>query len=798
MSYPKSNHPNSPSFDSSTYTSTSKSSRSATSPRKTHRKRASTSKLSSDTTSTLPEYFSVPTRGAAATTGWQPNSGHSQQILYPTQRHLHSFSGSRLGVGVGEEEEDKPPDYPDSAEEADEDTDTDVNAANIVYVPVASPSQRPQAVSPRRNKRFLPSHKRRQSVSSFQQFQQQQQQELESSDPYLDSLLERSVHALEMSNTLLQSSISTKSSLSTILGADTSGDGALEARALGLSHRIRETWDARAAWADDLEEISRNVEGLFIEENNSSPSSRRYTSRSNIDSSTAMRKGGVSCSLPSGGGYMSSMRRRPSLDLRLQSDSAAAPRLHYTLQSRSNLVSPPPRALTQYVASTEDTESIFLPSTIGLRSSPSVHPTPDSSWKPLSDVASSSTTSLLSTQSFSSLAPSKLADKPLEPSTPAYNMLSSFVFRPTPPGSATPSFVSRRRDSSIASGSTERERRSRRSSKSPVSQNRGTVSPIRQLTPPVEEASSSSSSSDGFLAKRTVQSLRKILDDQPPPPPPVSNKLKSPAFMPRTPAPAAEAETSTATASISRLFTKGKHSSSTRSASPPRQSAMKQRHRGAVASPNGDANPSASALPSAVHTPSLSLSVSTSNTHTAATPSPLPSPSPMSASGSGVVQTLSIPDLVSKVLKARSGLGSRGSITDADSSGQSTPSKRISFAELPESYASTRPPSSRFSKGNKSSSRRRKSSGAGSSGKGDDDAGDVSPGSWWSGWLGGGMGGSAGVHGLGVSLARQEERMEDRMTRNWGGRINSGYGGGGLDDWAVSPPKTRSHTVEYE
>ena len=70
------------------------------------------------------------------------------------------------------------------------------------------------------------------------------------------------------SNRLLQSSISTQSSLSTILaGADegeSSPDMMLETRALNLRSRIHEDWDARAVWAENLEEITRDVEGLFV------------------------------------------------------------------------------------------------------------------------------------------------------------------------------------------------------------------------------------------------------------------------------------------------------------------------------------------------------------------------------------------------------------------------------------------------------------------------------------------------------------------------------------------------------
>lgn len=71
------------------------------------------------------------------------------------------------------------------------------------------------------------------------------------------------------------------------------------------------------------------------------------------------------------------------------------------------------------------------------------------------------------------------------------------------------------------------------------------------------------------------------------------------------------------------------------------------------------------------------------------------------------------------------------------------------------------------------------SSGYGS--EGNDDLLGGSSGSWWGGWL---NPGGSGLHGLGASLARQEERTEDRMTRSWGGRLNAGFGGG-LDEWAV-------------
>jgi hypothetical protein len=44
--------------------------------------------------------------------------------------------------------------------------------------------------------------------------------------------------------------------------------------------------------------------------------------------------------------------------------------------------------------------------------------------------------------------------------------------------------------------------------------------------------------------------------------------------------------------------------------------------------------------------------------------------------------------------------------------------------------------------------------------------------------------GGSNVHGLTMTLARQEERMEERTGRSWGGRMGTGISSN-LDDWAV-------------
>ncbi|KAG6854447.1 hypothetical protein C0991_006526 [Blastosporella zonata] len=603
----------------------------------THRKRVSVLRLSSDTTHSLPLY-------------------------------------------VASNNDDNPPDYPDSAEEADADTDTDDDFS----------------ISPPRRRRYT--HRR--------------QPTLPSSDPFLDSLLARSVHALEMSNTLLQTSMSTQTALSTIF-ADSPADDILENSVRGLEMRIEATDKAQPKWADDLAEISRGVDGLF---------------------SDAEPLPAVSSSLPTSSSPMKHWHpRRPSESL------GSSPHLHLSLQGRDDLVSPPPRAMTQYSTSS-DLNSIYLPSTIGAR-------------------ASSSTTSL-ALSLHAPLSEPQLTDRPVEPATPAYNMLSSFV-RPSS-ASASPASTPRTSPAPLRR-TTSRSSKGKSNSRSPA-QTRDTTPKqlltslphphhLRPMTPPTEE---SSSSSDTCPARLTVLSLRKILDEQPPPPPPPP-RLRAPAFLPRTPPPVAEASTSTATASISRLFTKGKHTSSTRAVSPPRQSAMKQ--------------------PSPLHSPITS------------TPTPTPPLILLSQSASTSTSALSgpalgIPSLVrnwSGSIGQRSGNTSSAEGSTPSSSGRSTP-KRISFAQLPESYAGSRGGSSaRFRERDK----RRKKGGGG--GKGSEKVGgEREEGGWWSGWLGVGMGVSVGGHGNGA-YGKGEERVEERMNRGWGGRMPGGAAGfgPGMDEWAI-------------
>jgi hypothetical protein len=96
-------------------------------------------------------------------------------------------------------------------------------------------------------------------------------------------------------------------------------------------------------------------------------------------------------------------------------------------------------------------------------------------------------------------------------------------------------------------------------------------------------------------------------------------------------------------------------------------------------------------------------------------------------------------------------------------SGSSTP-KRISFAEFPESYSSSRPGSSKL---RESKSKRRNKK------KKDNEKGEEQAGGWLKTWIGGGL--SAGT------TAGREERAEERISRGWGSRP----GFGTMDDWAV-------------
>ncbi|KAF8740127.1 hypothetical protein AX14_008543 [Amanita brunnescens Koide BX004] len=606
-----------------------------------------------------------------------------------------------------------------------------------------------------------------------------------------------------MSNTLLQSSISTQTSLSALLKSpmvetnsklfrDVDGVDKLEERTKGLSRKINVYEERKDQWVDDLEMIRQDVERLFgdgVNEREEDDDEESLSERGR--SQHAGTQGAVSSSVPT----LSSMparrayKRRPSqLELK-DSDEQKAARLTYSPQCRSRFVAPAPRAVTQYVvASSIDPDSIIMPPTPG---------TP---------------TSLTLSQ-------------PPESTTRAYNMLASFVQRTPTLSASTPSSVSspsvlasfmpkiRRRSNSstaaipgrkAADGSSDDHLRFEPASPAATAEgSRGRLprSPllVRPMTPPTEESAGSSSSSESLIAKQTVMSLRKILDEQAAKSETALNStahahrsFRTPVFLPVTPA-VPLAGTSNTTASISRLFTKAIHTSSTRPPSPPRHSSLK------------NARGSRGMLLASAHQPEASTSSARAQEINA-----IGATNSLLSVNAAKAQLSMLPELVSAGISKAFGLrtNSSGSLT---SSGQSTP-KRISFAELPEG-SHVEGGSSRFREKQAQRRRRKFLNGRGrrnvtalSGYNGEEDGngpldeaweGDSeSPtsGGWWSEWLGGGtaepgsalagMGGSS----LGMYMSQYEDRMDSRLSRSWGslGRLAAAPElGGGFDEWAV-------------
>lgn len=496
---------------------------------------------------------------------------------------------------------DKPPDYhqSQSADEADLDESDD----NRDFL--ASPSSFRQRQSPSYNSR----RPHNQASSS-------------TVDP-LDALLARSVHALELSNVLLQSTMTTRSNLSASMAHDRIVDRNLEMSAAVLNNRIRDTSNSHADWIDGLDEVVRDVRDLY---GDTDSVSRSLPSGSMSASSPPLRSLGSRVGPEEVDGHH---RRRsshshyddPRPRLRLSSSPPRGPR---------QFMSPPPRAMTQYVSitsergdaeeTTADDHTIFMPSTIGLQSSSHL-----SSFRAISDQRRPEPLHLHHTNSSS-------------PGLMQYGRRSSFegagggarnsgsprrirpsLTSPLSAGSSRPSFASsspsRRsvRSSSDSQRHPQRERtnlrtsfspriarsrsssdsstrgRSRSRSQTPSARSRSdsantllhvpVLPQTRPMTPPMEESlpeEVSSSDNSGPNVTRTLESLRKILDvasprkdDKPQSAPPVIKKVPS-FLMPRSPVAKPLAGTSTATATVSRLFTKGTHS--TRDTPPSRPS----------------------------------------------------------------------------------------------------------------------------------------------------------------------------------------------------------------------------------
>lgn len=475
-------------------------------------RKASTLRLSSETTPTpLPKYSA-----AAPGTSKSPRSSWGATAVLDESPPGY-YQGSRRTT--------------DSAEEADEETELTSSESEDLKTPCvfkgrqgslgilprgtrsATPSPRrshftaqvanpPFTPSPRRPKRFphiqksdledlkdpktnkrrhssaslrthVPRHKQTGSLSSSTSHKSKlnQTQRSRDTDSILDSLLERSVHALEMSNTLLQTSISTQASVSalfsgssTSLGAFRSApmsqspestaskggysayhdvDSALEARAIGLSSRLMRNWDLQEGWAEQLEKIKDGVDSLFSDDvatqsrsacaievaptavsrslPSNSPTTPLRISSPTASSLSGSPKKSIADDMGVSELHASPPQRQPSegeVNVPPQAQLRLAP------QDRSNLVSRPPRALTMYIEATsspsianfeglaveEDLSTLVLPSTLGVRS------------------ASASTTNLLLP---SSTVPPQVSATQYDPSTPAYAMLSSLAARST-------------------------------------------------------------------------------------------------------------------------------------------------------------------------------------------------------------------------------------------------------------------------------------------------------------------------------------------------------------------------------
>ncbi|KAJ7682223.1 hypothetical protein DFH06DRAFT_1289770 [Mycena polygramma] len=729
-------------------------------PRRTHRKRTSALRLSSDTTATLPEYIT-----------WRD--------ALP------------------------PPQY-----EADIDDDTD------------SQSQSPYTVlppSPRRR-----THRRRPSSPQAQQ------------DVFLDSLLERSVHALELSNALLQSSMAPGRAPSPI----------------PMPGRVPPPHPPRERWADDLDAIARDVDDLL-----------------------------VSASLPASVSPVATRklaRRRPSLGSTRSASPTASTTSNFTTTSntsvsttsglrmappaRARLVSPAPRALTQYVAAGDDARHIALPSTIGLRGAPS-------DWGPIREESASYSSSYDERRGrrIDGMPSSASADFPphLPPSQrdrererdewhevaprdwapdAAHALRSALSPHPTPhpSSSALPSPASKSKSPGISpklgvfrspswAGGSSGSARARSASRGGHTRSSisSTAHPASVSTPDLRtysgankweskpplaiiadlpsESTSPQSSEDGHdgrtggegedgaakererdgagegcRAKEARSALKRILDEAPKPPPPPRTQ-----FLPRSPPPLAHAAPSTATASVSRLFSKGGRHSVTQTQTKPVVGIMKggsQSQRGTPTgagartpvgpgTPTGE-GPSASASFNAAES---SGSGSTGQASASASTAEA-SASKGDASGSKPRK-----DLTLSSLSLGLGLGMawpRQQRASRPGSGASTPStaKRISFAELPESYVKSTgraPKSSHSSKSRAKSKSSRSKKGKGKAGESDSEDG-AGGGGWLAWFVGGGGGGGGGM----------EER--ERVARGGGSAGWGGMGGRGAgDEWAV-------------
>lgn len=203
-------------------------------------------------------------------------------------------------------------------------------------------------------------------------------------------ILERSVAALEYSNTLLlQTSLSTDSTKldRTPSPQNTISDLPIGRGARSVSERLQDNHVTQERWMEDLETLSKDLDNLCGPSNRAGVDiKRRRTLENDNDHS-------ISRSLPSTGPIYRKATRRSSVDAHVCRNDSGRLQL---AENEQRLYSHPPRAMTQYVhadavfgdgpeASPTHHHSILLPSTNGLRSSSHVSDfnSPSSSvWSP--------------------------------------------------------------------------------------------------------------------------------------------------------------------------------------------------------------------------------------------------------------------------------------------------------------------------------------------------------------------------------------------------------------------------------
>ncbi|KAG8949283.1 hypothetical protein FRC04_008885 [Tulasnella sp. 424] len=256
----------------------------------------------------------------------------------------------------------------------------------------------------------------------------------------LDQLLERSVMALEASNALLQSSLTTHSSLAAVL-ADSSFDRSMDVQIRYLARRM----GAEGSQENGLDKVLEEVVGLIsssgLEDAQllAPPSSVENAAanreiRSGAISSMGYDNDGLTRSLPAED-HMEQMRMQQlasspsSTKLRRNKPSAGSQQKRLRLSDGPRPRSPPPRPFTQAISvespnrvgyeKNEGAETIVLPSTSGTRTAPQEIP--------LYDPLPSATITISSGSNIYQPSSSSQPETPVTPS--AYTMLSHIQSR---------------------------------------------------------------------------------------------------------------------------------------------------------------------------------------------------------------------------------------------------------------------------------------------------------------------------------------------------------------------------------